>query len=126
MNVIIKNDVEKFAPRHSSYSYEDSDGYMNFRKGEKIEVLIINYPGNHRQQPEDLFSKYSNCDSWVFQSVYLHPEFFADEIDTLILTGASQFCKNKRTLTIREMNSRIRGDSILCFFFLLLEPRTNI
>jgi len=86
MNVIIKNDAEKFAPRHSSYSYEDSDGYMNFRKGEKIEVLIINYPGNHRQQPEYRYSNYSNCDSWMFQTVSDHPVFFADEIDALILT----------------------------------------
>jgi hypothetical protein len=84
MNVIIKNDIEKSVPEHP-FDGEFAT-HMKFRKGEKIKIVIINYPGNHRQQPEDRYSKYSNCDSWVFQSVYLHPEFFADEIDALILT----------------------------------------
>jgi hypothetical protein len=84
MNVIIKNDIEKSVPERPFDG--EFDTHMDFSRGEKIIVVIINYPGNHRQQPEDRYSKYSNCDSWVFQSVYLHPEFFADEIDTLILT----------------------------------------
>jgi hypothetical protein len=86
MNVIIKNDIKKFAPERSSYGIESYsiNGYMNFSKGEKIIVVIINYPGNHH--PEKQRNQYSNCDSWVFKSLYFYPAFLADEIDALILT----------------------------------------
>jgi|GEM_PF-3933165 len=81
MKVIIKNDIEKSVPERPS---DGTEGYMNFRKGEKIFVVIINYPGNH--YPEQPGNQYSNCDSWVFKSLYLYPTFLADEIDALILT----------------------------------------
>jgi hypothetical protein len=101
MNVIIKNDIEKYTPGHSSYG--DSHPYMDFKKGEKFEVVIINYPGNPLRQPEGRFSTYSNCDSWVFQSVSYHSEFFADEIDALILTPQE---RESLTLWVRGKEGR--------------------
>lgn len=82
MKVVIKNDIEKSVPERPFDG--EFDGYMNFSKGEKIIVVIINYPGNHH--PEQPGNQYSNCDSWVFKSLYLYPAFLADEIDALILT----------------------------------------
>ncbi len=106
MKVIIKNDIEKSVPERP-FDGEFAT-HMNFSRGEKIIVVIINYPGNYRQQPEDRYSKYSNCDSWVFQSFYFHPEFFADEIDTLILTP-----QERESLTLWEKGNKGKLNALI-------------